>query len=390
MALSKRTRAVHSGIKRSQFNELSEALYLTQSFAYDSAEIAEKRFEKADEDEFIYARYGSPTVRMFEERIATFEGAEDAFATASGMAAVNGALMSMLSAGDRVVAARALFGSCIYILEDILPRFGVQVEFVDGTDARAWETAITANTKLIFLESISNPALELVDIAHVSALAHRHGARVIVDNVFTTPVFSNVFEQGADVVIYSATKHIDGQGRALGGVILGSRDYIRSTVEPFLKHTGASISPFNAWILLKGMETLDLRVRAQSETALALAQAFEQHPKVTRALYPGLSAHPQHALAMKQIGSGGTVLSLDFGTKEAAFKALNAFKIFTISNNLGDAKSLATHPATTTHQRLSDEQKKTLGISAGLVRFSIGLESAEDLIADVMQALDKL
>ena len=385
---SGRTRAVHAGIRRSQYGEMSEALFLTQGFAYASAEQAEARFLKAEADEFIYARYGNPTVAMFEDRIAALEGAEDAFATASGMAAVNGALMAMLRAGDRVVAARALFGSCLYILEEILPRFGVEVVFVDGADLSQWQAAVTPGTRAVFFESMSNPTLELVDIAAVARLASAVGAQVVVDNVFTTPVFSRAFAQGADVVIYSATKHIDGQGRCLGGVVLGRREYIRKTVEPYMKHTGGALSPFNAWVMLKGLETLDLRVRAQADTALAVARALEGNPGLDRVIYPGLPSHPQHGLAMDQMGSGGTLLAVDVaGGQAGAFRFLNALRLFQITNNLGDAKSLATHPATTTHQRLPEAQKAHLGITPGLVRLSIGLEDPDDLIADLHGAL---
>lgn len=384
-----RTKLVHGGIRRSQYGELSEAIFLTQGFVYDSAETAEARFLEAGEDEFIYARYGNPTVRVFEERIAAVEGAEDAFATASGMAAVSGALLSMLKAGDHVVSGRALFGSCLYVLEEVLTRFGVEVTFVDGTDLGAWEQALRPETKAVFLESVSNPVLEVTDIRGVAELAHRVGAKVLVDNVFATPVFSNVIELGADVVIYSATKHIDGQGRVLGGVILGTQDFIRKTVEPFMKHTGGAMSPFTAWILLKGLETMDLRCRAQADSALALALALEGHNKLRRVIYPALSNHGQHAVAARQMEGGGTVLSIDLASgQEAAFRFLNALEIFTISNNLGDAKSIVTHPATTTHQRLSDDQKDALGITPGLVRLSVGLEHKDDLTADVRNALD--
>lgn len=387
-----RTNLVHGGTRRSQYNEVSEAIFLTQGFVYDSAEQAEARFLKAGEDEFIYARYGNPTVAMFEERIALLEGAEDAFATASGMAAVNGALMSMLKAGDHVVAARALFGSCLYILEDVLARFGVEITLVDGTDLEAWKAAVRADTKLVFFESMSNPTLEVIDVAAVSEIAHSVGAMVVVDNVFSTPVFSRAIEQGADVVVYSATKHIDGQGRTLGGVILGTQEFIRGTVEPYMKHTGGSMSPFNAWVMLKGLETIDLRVRAQADSALKLATALDGHAKLKRMIYPGLARHPQNALVQSQLGGkGGTVISLDLkGGQDAAFRFLNALNVAVISNNLGDAKSICTHPATTTHQRLPDEQKTELGITPGLVRFSVGLEDAEDLIADLMQALEQV
>ena len=387
---NKRTQAVHGGVRRSQYNEVSEAIFLTQGFVYETAEQAEARFLECGPDEFIYARYGNPTVSMFEQRIAALEGGEDAFATASGMAAVNGALTSMLKAGDHVVSAKALFGSCLYILENILTRFGVEVTFVDGTDLEHWQAAIRPDTKAVFFESMSNPTLEVIDIASVSKLAHAVGAIVVVDNVFSTPVFSRAIEQGADVVVYSATKHIDGQGRALGGVIIGTREFIRGTVEPYLKHTGGALSPFNAWVMLKGLETMALRVNAQADSAQRIAEALEGHLALARTLYPGLKTHAQNALVQSQLGGkGGTVLSLDIkGGKDAAFAFLNALTIPVISNNLGDAKSIATHPATTTHQRLSDAQKDELGITPGLIRFSVGLEDAGDLLADIQQALE--
>ncbi|MBE9638423.1 O-succinylhomoserine sulfhydrylase [Salipiger mangrovisoli] len=384
-----RTELVHGGTKRSQWGELSEAIFLTQGFAYDSAEQAEARFIKTEADEFIYARYGNPTVAMFEERIALLEGAEDAFATASGMAAVSGALTAMLKAGDRVVAARALFGSCLYVLETILSRFGVEVVFVDGADLAQWEAALEPGAELVFFESMSNPTLELVDIEAVAKLAHAKGAKVVVDNVFSTPVYSRAIEQGADVVVYSATKHIDGQGRTLGGVILGSREIIRGVIEPYMKHTGGSMSPFTAWVMLKGLETIDLRVRAQTASAEAIAKAVTGHPKVIRVSYPGLASHAQNALAERQLGAGGTMVAFEIqGGKEAAFRFCNALKIILISNNLGDAKSIATHPATTTHQRLSPEQRQGLGIGDGLIRLSVGIEDTGDLVADIQQALD--
>ena len=383
-----RTQLVHEGSRRSQYGEMAEAIFLTQGFAYDSAEQAEARFIKAGDDEFIYARYGNPTVRSFEERIAAIEGTEDAFATASGMAAVSGALTSMLRAGDHVVSSRALFGSCLYILEEVLTRFGVNVTFVDGPDLAQWDQAVTPQTKAVFFESMSNPTLGLINIQAVCEIAHRNGARVIVDNVFATPIFSRAVAQGADVVVYSATKHIDGQGRALGGVICGTRDFIRKTVEPYLKHTGASMSPFTAWIMLNGMATLDLRCRAMAEAAARIAAALEGHDRLARVIYPGLYSHPQADLAARQLGSGGTMLSIDIkGGKEAAFRFLNALEIILISNNLGDAKSIATHPATTTHQRLPEDQKVLLGITPGLIRLSVGLEDADDLIADLTAAL---
>lgn len=383
-----RTRLVHEGTRRSQYGEVSEALFLTQGFVYDSAEAAEARFIKSGEDEFIYARYGNPTVRMFEDRIAALEGAEDAFATASGMAAVNASLMSVLSAGDHVVAARALFGSCLYILEDVLPRFGVEVSFVDGSDLNAWRAALREDTRAVFFETLSNPALDMVDIAGVAGLARQVGALVIVDNVFATPIFSRALELGADVVVYSTTKHIDGQGRCLGGVVLGTRDYIRKTLEPYVKHTGGALSPFNAWIMLKGLETLDLRVRAATNAAEAIARGLSGHKALSRVIYPHLPDHPHYALARQQMEGGGTVIALELkGGKDAAFTFLNALQICTISNNLGDAKTIVTHPATTTHQRLSEEVRARLGITPGLIRLSVGLEDAEDLLADLTQAL---
>jgi O-succinylhomoserine sulfhydrylase len=384
-----RTKLVHSGTKRSQWNEVSEAIFLTQGFVYDTAEQAEARFIKAEPDEYIYARYGNPTVAMFEERMAAIEGCEAGFATASGMAAVNGALMAFLSAGDHVVGSRALFGSCLYILDEILPRLGVEVSLVDGRDLGAWKNAIREDTKLVFFETISNPALEVVDIKSVSAMAHAVGAIVVADNVFATPVFSKAVEQGVDIVVYSATKHIDGQGRALGGIILGPQDLIRGKVEAYMKHTGGAMSPFTAWIMLKGLETMDLRVRAQSATAAKMAEVLAGHEKLGRLIYPGHSSHPQNALVMEQMGNGGTMLAFDVkGGKEAAFRVLNALKIAVISNNLGDAKTIATPPAATTHQRLPQDQKEMLGITPGLVRLSLGIEDPDDLIADVLQALD--
>jgi O-succinylhomoserine sulfhydrylase len=384
-----RTRLVHGGTKRSQWGEVSEAIFLTQGFVYDTAEQAEQRFIKSEPDEYIYARYGNPTVAMFEERIAMLEGAEDAFATASGMAAVNGALMSMLKAGDHLVSARALFGSCLYIVEDILPRFGVEVTLVDGADLDQWRAAVRPDTKAVFFESMSNPTLELVDIQAVSEIAHAQGALVVVDNVFSTPVFSDALGQGADVIIYSSTKHIDGQGRTLGGVILGTREHIRKVVEPYTKHTGGSMSPFTAWVQLKGLETLDLRVRAQAQSGQAIAEALEGHAKLKQVIYPGLPSHKQAALAQRQMGSGGTMLAIELaGGKDAAFAFLNALDVIVISNNLGDAKSIVTHPATTTHQRLSPEQRQTLGITDGLVRLSVGIEDTDDLIDDILNALN--
>jgi len=384
-----RTKAVHDGIRRSQYGELSEAIFLTQGFHYATAEDAEARFLKAGEDEFVYARYGNPTVRMFEDRIAALEGCEDGFATASGMAAVNGALVSLLKSGDHCVAARALFGSCLYILEEILPRYGVEVTLIDGTDLEAWKGAIRDDTSVVFFESISNPTLEVIDIKSVCDLAHAVGATVVVDNVFATPVYSKAVELGADIIIYSATKHIDGQGRALGGIILGTQEMIRGTVEPYMKHTGGSMSPFTAWMMLKGLETMELRVRAQTASAYAIAEALEGHPKLARVIYPHRPSHPQYDLAKTQMEEGGTILSIDVrGGRDAAFRMLNELEIFSISNNLGDAKSIVTPPAATTHQRLPQDQKDLLGITPGLIRISVGLEDTSDLIADLTAALE--
>jgi len=385
---SPRTKLVHGGARRSQYGETSEAIFLTQGFVYPDAETAEARFIQSGPDEFIYARYGNPTTRMFEERIAALEGTEDAFATASGMAAVSGALISCLRAGDHVVSSRALFGSCLYVLEEILQRFGVKVTFVDGADLGQWRKAVVPGTKAVFFESMSNPTLELVDIRSVSEIAHKAGALVICDNVFATPVFSRAVEQGADVVVYSTTKHVDGQGRALGGVVCGTKEFVRKVLEPYMKHTGGSMSPFTAWMHLNGMATLDLRCRAMADAALTVAKALSANAKVSKVIYPGLASHPQHALAMAQMGSGGTLVTFEVaGGKDAAFRFMNALEIVKISNNLGDAKTIATHPATTTHQRLPQDQKDTLGITPGLIRLSLGLEDVDDLTADLTRAL---
>jgi O-succinylhomoserine sulfhydrylase len=384
-----RTQLVHEGSRRSQYGEMAEAIFLTQGFAYPSAEEAEQRFIKAGEDEFIYARYGNPTTRMFEERIAALEGTEDAFATASGMAAVSGALMSLCRAGDHIVSSRALFGSCHYVLDEVMRRYGVEVTFVDGKDLDAWRAAVRPGTKAVFFESMSNPTLELVDIRAVSQIAHAVGALVIVDNVFATPIFSKAVDQGADVIVYSTTKHIDGQGRALGGVICGTVDYIRKVAEPYMKHTGGAMSPFTSWIMLNGMATLDLRCRAMAESAHKIALALAKDAHIESLIYPALASHPQHALAMEQMGSGGTLVTFEIkGGKEAAFKFMNALQIIKISNNLGDAKSIATHPATTTHSRLSPEDKAIQGITLGLIRLSVGLEDVDDLINDLKMALN--
>ncbi|WP_118132508.1 O-succinylhomoserine sulfhydrylase [Oceanicella sp. SM1341] len=385
-----RTNLVHAGTRRSQYGETSEAIFLTQGYVYPDGETAEARFKgEIEEEGFVYSRYANPTVRMFEERVAALEGAEDCFATATGMAAVNGALFCQLRAGDHIVSAKALFGSCLYIVETLLPRFGVEVTLVDGTDIEAWRAAVRPDTKLVFFEALSNPTLEVIDIPAVAEIAHAVGARVVVDNVFATPIFQRSLALGADVVVYSATKHIDGQGRCLGGVVLGTQKFIREELETYLKHTGASLSPFNAWVMLKGLETLDLRCRAQAEGAAAVAEALSAHPAVAKVLYPGRADHPQNAVAARQMSAGGTMLSFDLkGGKAAAFRFLKALELVLISNNLGDAKSLITHPATTTHQRLSEELRAELGITPGLLRLSVGIEAPEDLVADITRALD--
>ena len=381
------TNLVHGGSTRSEFGETSEALYLTQGFVYDNAEAAEARFA-GDEDGFVYSRYANPTVAMFEERMKLLEGAPAAMATASGMAAVHSAIMSLVSAGDHIVAAKALFGSCRYIVEELAPRFGVETTLIDGTKIEEWEAAIRPNTKVCFFESPTNPTLDVIDIEAVSTLAHAVDATVIIDNVFATPLWQRPRTFGADVVVYSATKHIDGQGRCLGGIILGEEDYIEK-VFAYNKHTGPSMSPFNAWVLLKGLETLPLRVERQTETAGKLAKAFEGNPALSNLIYPGLDNHPQRELIKKQMAAGSTMLAFDIrGGKKAAFAFCNALKIIKISNNLGDAKSLVTHPATTTHQRLSAEECAELGIGDGLIRLSVGLENADDLISDLTRGLD--
>jgi len=386
-----RTRLVHQGQRRSQYGETSEAIFLTQGFVYPDAEAAEARFKgdiPAGEEGFIYARYGNPTVAMFEDRIAALEGAEAAFATASGMAAVHAAMMCQLSAGDHVVAARALFGSCLYIIETLCPRFGIDFTLVDGTDLAAWRAAMRPQTRVCFLETPSNPTLEIIDLAAVAKIVHAAGARLVVDNVFATPMFQRPLALGADVVVYSATKHIDGQGRCLGGVVLGTEKFIRDEVEPYVKHTGPALSPFNAWVLLKGLETLPLRADAQTDGAAALAQAFDGSEKLARVIYPGLPSHPQHNLALAQMARPGTMLALEIRDGQAgAFRFLNALKLIRISNNLGDAKSLVTHPTTTTHQRLTEAARLALGITPGLVRLSVGLEDPEDLREDLEAAL---
>lgn len=381
------TLAVRAGLSRSGFHETSEALYLTSGFVYESAEAAEAAFSGGSE-RFVYSRYGNPTVRMFEDRIAAIEGAAAAFATASGMAAVWVALAALLGKGDRVVASRSLFGSCFVILDEILPRFGVETVFVDGPDLEQWRTALSVPTTAVFFETPSNPMQELVDIRAVSDLAHAAGAQVVVDNVFGTPVFSRPLEHGADIVVYSATKHIDGQGRTLGGAVLGTREFIDGPVQNLMRHTGPAMSPFNAWVLVKGLETMSLRVERMGENALEVARFLEDHPRVRRVVHPFLPSHPQHDLAARQMLGGGSVVTFEIeGGKAEAFALMNALRVVDISNNLGDSKSLITHPATTTHRRLSVEARQAVGITDGVLRISVGLEDVRDLVEDLSQAL---
>lgn len=383
------TQLVHEGTLRSQFGETSEAIFLNSGYVYDSAEQAEARF-KGDEEGYVYSRYANPTVSMFEARMRALEGAEAARGTASGMAAVATSLLCHLKAGDHVVSGRALFGSCRYIVEDLLPRYGITSTLVDGRDLSAWEAAVTPNTRAFFFETPTNPVLELVDIEGVAKIAKKAGAITIVDNVFATPLGQRPMALGADIVVYSATKHIDGQGRCLGGVVLGTSEFIDESLHNFLKHTGPSLSPFNAWVLLKGLETLPLRVARHNETAARIADFLAERPEVARVFYPGRADHPQHELAKRQMTGGGPMIAFEItGGKAAAFAFLNALSIFKISNNLGDAKSLATHPATTTHQRLSEEARGELGILDNTIRLSIGIEDAGDLEADLHQALVK-
>lgn len=381
------TQLVHGGTLRSQFGETSEALFLTQGFVYDSAEQAEARFKNEDPG-FQYTRFSNPTVAMFEERIRLLEGAEEARATASGMAAVNGAVLSYLKAGDHIVSARALFGACRYIVDVLAPRYGITSTLVDGRDLDAWKKAVRPNTKLFFFETPSNPTLELVDIAAVSKIAHEIGAIVVVDNVFATPLLQRPLQHGADVVVYSATKHIDGQGRCLGGAILGSKDYVTNHLQEYLRQTGPTMSPFNAWVMLKGLETLPLRVRAQVETASRLADHLANRPEVARVIYCGRPDHPQADIAKRQMTGGGQMIAFEVkGGKAGAFTLQNALRLIKISNNLGDAKSLITHPATTTHFRIGPEARAELGIGDGLLRLSVGLEAFEDLAADLDSGL---
>jgi O-succinylhomoserine sulfhydrylase len=386
--LRPRSKLVHGGIQRSSFDETCEALYQTSGFVYGSAEEAEHAFAN-DGTRHVYSRFANPTSQMFEKRLAEYEGAEWAYATSSGMAAVHAALWANLRVGDRIVASRALFISCYWVIKELGSRFGVEAVFVDGTDLGAWEAALSKPTKVVFLETPSNPGLEVVDMAAICDLAHKAGAKVVVDNAFATPVLQRPLEFGADVVIYSATKHIDGQGRCLGGVILAKdRTYAAEVIHPYLRHTGPTMSPFNSWLLLKSMETLELRVHAQSASALQVAEFLEKHPMIERVLYPGLDSHPQRDLIKKQMLGGGNMLSIFVkGGKEDSFRILNGLRMVMISNNLGDAKSLVTHPATTTHSKLTDEEKAQAGITPNLLRLSVGLEDPQDIIEDLDRAL---
>lgn len=382
-ALKTATLLVHGGTLRSPLGEMSEALFLTQSFAYSTMQAAEARF-KGEDPGFIYSRFSNPTVAMFEQRMRLLEGAEAARATASGMAAVTAALLSLVKAGDHVVSARALFGSCLYVVEELLPRFGVETTLVDGADLSQWREALRKETKVLFLETPTNPGLEIYDLAELAKIAHGAGAKLVVDNVFATPLLQKPLELGADVVVYSATKHIDGQGRCLGGVILAAQSLIEENLHNFLRQTGPALSPFNAWVLLKGLETLPLRVAQQASSAARIADFLAAQKGVARVLYPFRDDHPQAALARRQMRGGGTLVSFDVeGGKGAAFAFANALQIVKISNNLGDAKSLVTHPATTTHQRLTPEARARLAIGEGMLRLSVGLEDADDLIYDL-------
>jgi O-succinylhomoserine sulfhydrylase len=382
------TKLVRAGQTRSPHGETAEAMFLTSGFVYDDAAQAEATF-KGEIAHYQYSRFGNPTVAMFEARMAALEGAEACRATATGMAAVHAALLSHVKAGDRVVASRALFGSCHWIISTLLPRYGVTTQFVDGADLDQWRAALSQKTAAVLLESPSNPCLEIIDIAAVCDLAHKAGAIVIVDNVFATPMLQSPLQLGADVVMYSATKHIDGQGRVLGGAILGREKWVKETLEPFIRNTGPSLSAFNAWVLLKGLETLALRVDAMSRSAARVADFLASRPEISRTLYPGRADHPQHALAMRQMRAGGTLVAFDVtGGKPACFRFMDALGLIDIANNLGDAKSMVTHPATTTHMRIGPEERARLNINDSTVRLSVGLEDTDDLIEDLAQALD--
>ena len=381
------TKLIREGLNRSQFNETSEPIYMTSSYVYDSPEQAEARF-KGDEDGFIYSRYGNPTVQMFEDRLASIENADKCFATATGMAAVFASLMCQLETGDKVVSSRALFGSCYQILTKILPKYGIETVLVNGTDLNEWEAAIDDKTKAVFFETPSNPTLEIIDIENVCSLAKKFGAKVIIDNVFATPILQHPFDFGVDVVVYSGTKHIDGQGRSLGGASISDNEFHDKLLKPFMRHTGASMSPFNAWIMLKGLETLKLRVDAQSDNALKIANYYNDNPNIVNVIYPSESTHPQFELIKKQMEKGGTILTMVVkGGKEEVFKIFNELELIDISNNLGDTKSIITHPATTTHYSLGEDGRKEAGIPDGMIRLSVGLENVDDIISDIDNAM---
>jgi O-succinylhomoserine sulfhydrylase len=383
------TLLVHGGTQRSQFGETDEALFLTSGFVYDDAEQAEATF-KNEIVHYQYSRFGNPTVAMFERRMALLEGAEACLATATGMAAVHAALLSHLKAGDRVVASRALFGSCHWIVSTLLPRYGIQTVFVDGGDLAQWQAALASPTTMVLLESPSNPMMDIVDVAAVAELTHKAGGLLVVDNVFATPLLQKPLELGADVIVYSATKHIDGQGRVLGGAVLGRKKWVEEVLQPFIRNTGPSISAFNAWLLLKGLETLPLRLRAMSDSAAKVADFLAEQPQVAQLRYPTRPDHPQHELAKKQMSGGGTMVTFEVkGGKAAAFKLMNKLNLVAISNNLGDSKSLATHPATTTHMRIGPEERARLGITDGTIRLSVGLEDTQDIIDDLRQGLTR-
>lgn len=381
------TRMIHAGTQRSQFGETSEALFLTQGFVYDSAEQCAGRFT-GEEPGYLYSRFSNPTVNMFEQRIAALEGAESARATASGMAAVTAALMGQVRAGDHVVAAKALFGGCRWVVEDWLPRFGVTSTLVDGGDLAQWRNAVRDTTKVFFMETPTNPTLEVYDIAEIAGIAHAAGAKLTIDNVFATPLWQSPLALGADCVVYSTTKHIDGQGRCLGGAILASEQFIQDNIHNVLRQSGPAMSPFNAWVMLKGLETLGLRVQRQTENAAAVSVALDGHPKISRLIYPGRPDHPQAEIVRKQMRAGSTMIAFEVkGGQAGAFRFLNALSLAKITNNLGDARTLVTHPATTTHQRLTPEARAELGISDGLIRFSAGLEHSDDIVEDLLTAL---
>lgn len=381
------TKMVHGGTLRSNFGETSEAIFMNSGFAYNSAETAESRFN-GEEPGFVYSRYLNPTLKMLEDRLCLLENAPAACVMASGMAAVFASIMCQIKTGDHLIASRALFGSCFYIATKILPNYGIEVTLVDGTDLNAWKKSFRKNTKLVFIESPSNPNLDLVDIKFVADLCKKNKAKLIVDNIFASALIQKPFELGADIVVYSTTKHMDGQGRSLGGAVLGSEEFIKEILLPFHRHTGPALSPFNAWVILKSLETFPLRIEKHCGNALKIAQFLEKHPKIKRVIYPGLKSHPQYVIAKKQMSNGGALIAFEIkGDKKKVFKFMNALKIIDISNNLGDAKTLITHPATTTHSNMTPEQREEIGITNSVCRLSVGLENAEDLIKDLSAAL---